>query len=120
MKIICPNKSDPAWKNLVAAIGEPQAFLAFFRNGDSIPDTATAWKLLWPNKGAAKIAKLPYYAPKPGARVSMTRPKPSMPKIAAQFPAMSKTERENLEVVLGQILFRSETFQHPLAADYIK
>jgi hypothetical protein len=54
MKIVCPNKSDPAWKKLVAQIGEPRAFLAFFRNGNFIPDVATAWKLLSPKNGAVE------------------------------------------------------------------
>jgi hypothetical protein len=39
--IICPNKNDPAWKRLVEAIGEDRSYLAFFRNGNVIPDVAT-------------------------------------------------------------------------------
>ena len=46
MKITCPNKNDAAWKTLVEAIGEAPAFIAFFRNGDVIPDPATARALL--------------------------------------------------------------------------
>jgi len=44
--IVCPNKNDSAWKNLVAEIGEVRSFIAFFRNGDVIPDAATARQLL--------------------------------------------------------------------------
>lgn len=40
--IACPNKNDPAWKKLVAEIGEERSYIAFFRNGDVIPDAATA------------------------------------------------------------------------------
>ncbi len=53
-KIVCPNKSDPAWEILVEAIGEPRAYLSFFRCGNSIPDVATALKLLWAKKRRAK------------------------------------------------------------------
>ena len=52
--VICPNKNDPAWKRLVEAIGEDCSYLAFFRNGDVIPDPATAWGLL----GVKAIAPL--------------------------------------------------------------
>jgi hypothetical protein len=44
--IVCPNKNDPAWMRLVAEIGETRSFIAFFRNGDVIPDTATARRIL--------------------------------------------------------------------------
>jgi hypothetical protein len=45
-QIICPNKNDPAWKTLVNAIGETYSFIAFFRNGNLIPDTTKARQLL--------------------------------------------------------------------------
>jgi hypothetical protein len=44
--IVCPNKNDPAWKKLVAEIGEERSYIAFFRNGDVIPDAATARQVL--------------------------------------------------------------------------
>ena len=44
--IVCPNKKDPAWKKLVEAIGEAPAYISFFRNGDQIPDPATARAIL--------------------------------------------------------------------------
>jgi len=34
---VCPNKNDPAWKELVAELGDDKAKLAFFRNGGEIP-----------------------------------------------------------------------------------
>jgi hypothetical protein len=43
---VCPNKNNPAWMRLVAEIGETRSFIAFFRNGDVIPDTATARRIL--------------------------------------------------------------------------
>ncbi len=54
MKIVCPNKSDPAWKKLVTEIGEAPAYIAFFRNGDSIPDVATARAILGLKAATAK------------------------------------------------------------------
>jgi hypothetical protein len=45
--IICPNKNDPAWKRLVAEIGENRSYIAFFRNDNAIPDVATARALLF-------------------------------------------------------------------------
>ena len=45
-KIVCPNKNDPAWKTLVDAIGEPRAYLTFFRNHNVIPDVTTARAIL--------------------------------------------------------------------------
>jgi hypothetical protein len=45
-QIICPNKNDPAWKTLVKAIGEVRSFIAFFRNGNAIPDATKARQLL--------------------------------------------------------------------------
>jgi hypothetical protein len=45
-EIICPNKNDPAWKSLVNAIGEVRSYIAFFRNGNIIPDAAKARQLL--------------------------------------------------------------------------
>jgi len=44
--IVCPQKNDPAWRMLVQAIGEAPAFIAFFRNGDVIPDPVKARALL--------------------------------------------------------------------------
>jgi hypothetical protein len=59
-KIVCPNRASAEWQSLVEAIGdERKAFLAFFRNGDDIPDVATAWKLLLPGKTAITVSKLP-------------------------------------------------------------
>ena len=54
MAIICPNKNDPAWKKLVAGLGggergEARAYIAFFRNGDEIPNVKTALALLFEN-----------------------------------------------------------------------
>ena len=45
-QIICPNKNDPAWNTLVKAIGEVRSYIAFFRNGNVIPDATKAWQLL--------------------------------------------------------------------------
>jgi len=45
-QIICPNKNDPAWKTLVKAIGEVRSYIAFFRNGNVIPDATKAQQLL--------------------------------------------------------------------------
>jgi hypothetical protein len=45
-QIICPNKNDPAWKSLVNAIGEVRSYIAFFRNGNLIPDATKARQLL--------------------------------------------------------------------------
>jgi hypothetical protein len=45
-QIICPNKNDPAWKTLVNAIGETYSYIAFFRNGNVIPDATKARQLL--------------------------------------------------------------------------
>jgi hypothetical protein len=45
-QIICPNKNDPAWIRLVAEIGEARSFIAFFRNGNLIPDVLMARQLL--------------------------------------------------------------------------
>jgi hypothetical protein len=44
--IICPNKTLPEWKRLVADIGDAPAYLAFFRNGNVIPSPATARAIL--------------------------------------------------------------------------
>jgi hypothetical protein len=46
IKIICPNKTLPEWKRLVADIGEAPAYLAFFGNGNVIPSPATARAIL--------------------------------------------------------------------------
>lgn len=46
IKIICPNKKDPAWKKLVEAIGEAPAYIVFFRNQNTIPDPAAALAIL--------------------------------------------------------------------------
>lgn len=48
--LICPNKNAQEWKLLSAKIGEDQAYLAFFRNGNMIPSVETAMSLL-SNKG---------------------------------------------------------------------
>jgi hypothetical protein len=48
MPILCPPKNE-AWKSLVDSLGdERHAYVAFFRNGDKLPDLATATKLLGP------------------------------------------------------------------------
>jgi hypothetical protein len=91
MKIVCPNKNDPAWKTLVEAIGEDLAYLSFFRNHDVIPDVATARAILG-LKEPVEAAKLPR-APEPRPS-SLTpeqilskskKPKATAPKKATRF-----------------------------------
>jgi hypothetical protein len=65
VKINCPNKNDPGWKRLVADLGggergEARAYVAFFRNGDKIPNVETALSLLFrkpPTLPASEPAK---------------------------------------------------------------
>jgi len=46
-KMLCPNTNSAEWEKLVKALGnKDDAYRAFFRNGDAIPDAETARKLL--------------------------------------------------------------------------
>lgn len=45
-EIVCPEKNLSEWKSLVEAVGEEAAFLAFFRNKNSIPSEEQAKSLL--------------------------------------------------------------------------
>ena len=57
--ISCPNKSSKEWKSLSAELGEDRALLAYFRNGDSIPDVTKARELIT-NRGLLEsFQKLP-------------------------------------------------------------
>lgn len=74
--IICPNKNDPAWKKLVADLGggkrgEAKAYIAFFRNGDKIPNVETARALLFrkaPMPTAPEPETKPAAAPSPAPK----------------------------------------------------
>lgn len=44
--IVCPNKNDLAWEKLVELGDERLCYIAFFRNGEVIPDAATARQIL--------------------------------------------------------------------------
>ena len=93
--IICPNKNDPAWKTLVQAIGEDRSYLAFFRNGDVIPDVVTARALLFgksPTLPAPELETKPTAAPSPAPKLApeqtlakSKKPKATVPKAAIQF-----------------------------------
>jgi hypothetical protein len=77
--IICPNKNDPAWKLLVAELAdEALAYISFFRNGDVIPDVATARAKL----GIKQTAPVP--SPKRPLSKSK-KPKATAPKAATHF-----------------------------------
>jgi hypothetical protein len=90
-KIVCPNRATAEWKSLVEGLNdEAKAFLAFFRNGDSIPDVATAWKLLSPKKKPAESANPPHAD-------HLQRP--------SRFPAMSRIERKKLTALFRQKRF---------------
>ena len=85
--IICPNKNDPAWKTLVQAIGEDRSYLAFFRNGDVIPDVVTARALLFgksPTLPAPKPETKPAAAPSPAPKLA---PEQTLALSAAKRPA---------------------------------
>lgn len=57
--ISCPNKSSKEWQTLSNELGEDNALLAYFRNGDIIPDVATARELIT-NRGLLEsIQRLP-------------------------------------------------------------
>jgi hypothetical protein len=72
IKLICPRKNDPAWKLLVEAIGEAPAFLAFFRNGNVIPDPVAARAILGMKAAAPFTPKRTLYKSK--------KPKVPVPK----------------------------------------
>jgi hypothetical protein len=95
--IICPNKNDPAWIRLVEAIGEDRSYLAFFRNGDVIPDVATA---------RAKLGiKQTALAPSPEQPLSeFQKPKATVAKTAVQFRRMAtpKIKAESFTTLAGQ------------------
>ena len=90
-KIVCPNKNDPAWKALVNAIGEPRAYLTFFRNHNVIPDVTTARAILGLNATVKVVQPSNTPKPKPTALTperSFSKPKkPTMiaPKNATRF-----------------------------------
>ncbi len=118
MKIVCPNKNDPAWKILVDAIGEDLAYLSFFRNHDVIPDVATA-RVILGLKEPVEAAKPPG-APEPRLTALTSeqslskskKPKVTAPKIAPRFHGvvLSKIERENLAILFGQTRHRGGIF----------
>ena len=80
IKVICPNKTLPEWKRLVADIGEAPAYLVFFRNGNVIPDPATARAIL----GMKTAAPL---TPKQTLSKSK-KPKASAPKATIELRPM--------------------------------
>jgi hypothetical protein len=116
--IICPNKNDPAWKRLVAEIGEDRAYIAFFRNGDVIPDVVTARALLF-----RKSPTLP--APEPETKPAAT-PSPA-PKFAPE-QTLAKSKLVKATVPKAAIQFRragvpkikAENFATRAAADHTR
>lgn len=96
IKIICPNKTLPEWKRLVADIGEAPAFLAFFRNQNTIPDPATARAIL-----GMKVAKS--LAPKKPLHESK-KPKASVPKatIESRPLILPKVTADNFTKPVGR------------------
>jgi len=77
IKIVCPNKKDLAWKTLVQAIGEDCSYLAFFRNGNVIPDPVKARAILG-MKAAAPLT------PKQ-SRSKSKKPKVRVPKVTIEL-----------------------------------
>ena len=78
INIVCPNKNDPAWKQLVEAIGEPRAYLSFFRNHDLIPSIEVARTLLG-EAAPAEVTSLakPLSVPEP---IPAPAPEHNLPK----------------------------------------
>ena len=46
LKIDCPNKNLAAWRKLAKSVGEPEAYLAYFRNGNKVPTSKQAKAIL--------------------------------------------------------------------------
>ncbi|MGD0349924.1 MAG: hypothetical protein ABSB84_06370 [Verrucomicrobiota bacterium] len=109
-KIVCPNKNDPAWKTLVDAIGEPRAYLTFFRNHNVIPDVVTARAILG-LKETVEIAQPPSVPEPKSSALTLEqapskskKPKATAPKKAPQFHGVviPKVKREILQDFLGE------------------
>ena len=62
LQILCPDKKDLAFRRLVSDLGEPAAYLAWFRNGNKTPFTAEAEKLLGITKEVPKAEPAPTVA----------------------------------------------------------
>ena len=116
INIVCPNKATKEWRTLVDAIGEPRAYLSFFRNHDSIPSVEVARTLLG-EAAPAEVAPLakPLSVPEPKSDVlkqtlsKSKKPKVTALKIAPRFHGvvLSEIERENLAILFGQTRHRS-------------
>ena len=81
VSIICPNKSLAEWKALSDAIGEDRAFIAFFRNHDSIPTVEVARTLL----GEAEPAKVTNTGATP-----LAKPTPPVPVAQSNLEILTK------------------------------
>jgi|GEM_PF-4065790 hypothetical protein len=96
LKIICPNKKDPAWEKLVQAIGEAPAYISFFRNGNQIPDPATARAIL--GMKAAEPLK-----PKQ-SRSKSKKPKAPAPKATIELrPLIVPRIKADTTVICGDV-----------------
>jgi hypothetical protein len=71
-QIICPNRNLIEWKTLAEAIGEPRAYLSFFRNGNSIPSVARAKEILGIKQTAPAPERPLSKSKRPKAPVSKT------------------------------------------------
>jgi hypothetical protein len=102
IKIICPNKTLPEWKRLVADIGEAPAYLSFFRNANVIPDPATARAILGMKVAATLTPK--------HTLSKYKKPKVPAPKDAIPFHGMvlPKIKMESISKLAGRTRQRSK------------
>ncbi len=116
MPIVCPDKSKPEWKSLIDGLGdERKGYLAFFRNGEKIPELARANEILRPKSQAPQLT--PLQVLEQYEKVKVTLPKgATMVRLAVHHPktgrakdyVTGKKELESRNVYAGNQISKVE------------